>query len=570
MVDRNQQKPQQAHQQQPTTLQSYTPSILWQVIILAALTWAFVEGHLPHFFPEDWHPAVLAVAGTIATFCGVNIAAKLVTLYHRVSVMVQAATPQTVHGSARFADMSDIKKARLHSNNGLWIGLFGDQVLRFENETHTLVISPAGGGKTVYLVVPQLALVTLPMLVTDMKGELPAITARWRAQRMGHRVRVLNPPSVWRQPSDTYNPCDIVLEDLVTDPRDAILDAKSIALQLIPEPTRAGADNNQFFRQGARDIVSFTILALALRYPGSCHLPEAQKIVTNPIAFRNLCEEIKDAHGGVEGDVANMAQQHIAASDATPREFQSFMNNAVQALGPFAPSGRIAEFCKTSSFRFRELKTGDADGKPVTVYNCCDMTRLAQFAPWTGLLNWAAMTELQRCQVRQQVLILMDEASNFTIADLPKYLTALRGYGISVFLVFQEHSEIERAYGKEAAATFWSQSDLIIGFGIKSQETAERFSKLAGVRTIEARNFNLGGQAGDTINQSQSYTKRELITPDEVRAREEGDMLVFIKNMPLIKAERCGYHEIEPLRSNLDPNPLHGNQPYLGTTRVSL
>lgn len=554
--------------QQPTTLQSYTPSLIWQALILAALIWAFAKGHLPHVFPADWHPAILTIAGTIAAFCAINVGAKFLTLSHRFSVMVQSATPKTLHGSARFADMGDIKKSGLHDNNGLWIGLFGDQVLRFENETHTLVISPAGGGKTVYLVVPQLGLVNMPMLVTDMKGELTAITARWRQDRMGHRVRVLNPPDAWPYPSDTYNPCDIVLEDLVTDPRDALLDARAIALQLIPEPPRT--DVNAYFRQGARDIVSFTILALAVRYPSDCNLSEAQRFVTNPVAYRNLCEEMKDGQGGLEGDIANIAQLHIAASEATPREFQSFMNNAAQSLGPFAPSGRIAQFCRTSSFRFRELKTGDENGAPVTIYNCCDMTRLAQFGPWTGLLNWAAMTELQRCQVRQQVLILMDEASNFTIADLPKYLTALRGYGISVFLVFQEHAEIERVYGKDAATTFWSQSDLRIGFGIKSQETAERFSKMAGVRTIESKNFNLGSEAGDSISQSQSYAKRDLLTPDEVRSLDENQMLVILKNNPLIIAERCGYHEIEPLRSNLNPNPLHGNQPFLGKTRVIL
>lgn len=554
--------------QQPTALQSYTPSLIRQALILAALFWAFAKGHLPHVFPDEWHPAVLTVAGTIAAFCAINVGAKLITLSHRFSVMVQSATPKTLHGSARFAEMADIKKSGLHDNNGLWIGLFGDQVLRFENETHTLVISPAGGGKTVYLVVPQLGLVNMPMLVTDMKGELTAITARWRQERMGHRVRVLNPPAAWPHPSDTYNPCDIVLEDLVTDPRDALLDAMAIALQLIPEPPRT--DVNAYFRQGARNIVSFTILALAVRYPSDCNLPEAQRFVTNPVAFRNLCEEMKDGHGGIEGDLANIAQLHIAAAEGTPREFQSFMNNAAQSLGPFAPSGRIAQFCRSSSFRFRELKTGDENGAPVTIYNCCDMTRLAQFGPWTGLLNWAAMTELQRCRVRQQVLILMDEASNFTIADLPKYMTALRGYGISVFLVFQEHAEIERVYGKDAATTFWSQADLMIGFGIKSQETAERFSKMAGVRTIESKNFNLGSEAGDSISQSQSYAKRELLTPDEVRSLDENQMLVILRNNPLIIAERCGYHEIEPLRSNLDPNPLHGSQPYLGRTRVVL
>lgn len=559
---------QHQHQQgQPPRSFLQMPSTLAQLLIISVIVYLFWADILPDALPPEWRDYATAVGLSIIAFFGVVLISRFVHPIHHINQVIAAYRHTDTHGSARFAHKDDIKDARLNRPEGLWVGQFEDLVLRFKNETHTLVISPAGGGKTVYIVIPQLGIVDMPMLVTDMKGELTAITGRWRERHMGHRVRVINPPPGWHAPTDSYNPCDLVVEALLTDPRDTMIDARGIANQLLPEPPKA--DANAFFRHGSRDIITFAITAVAVDQPALCSLPTIQGIVGNPLELRGLCEVMKNSTA-LGGDVANLASSLLNAMDTTPREFQSFLNNANQALGPFVSSGRIAQFCRTSTFRFRELKTGDATGKPVTIYNCCDMTRAKQFAPWVGLLNWAAMVELQRTPVQRHVLILMDEASNFVIPDLPNYLTALRGYGISVFLVFQEHAEIERVYGKEAAATMWSQADLTIGFGIKSIETAKKFSERAGNRTIETTNFQMGQQAGQTVGSSRSHTQRPLLNPDEITRLDADRMMVFIKNLPVIMATRCGYHEIEPLRSGLDPNPFHGNKPYTGDKRLIL
>lgn len=540
------------------------------------------QGWIPAAFPAEWQSFVLY--GTIAMMglAGSTFLSGVVRFAYKVLLLGRASRERGTHGGEEWAKRKDLAAAGIvnpKDDTALWVGVFEDEVIRFKNETHSLIVSPAGGGKTVYLVVMQLCTASLPMLVTDMKGELFAITARWRERVLKQKVRVINPhPGTPYGKGDSYNPCDLVIDAVNHEPRDVLVDARGIALQLLPEP--ANSDVNVHFRAGSRQIMAFTIASLALVAPNECCLPQVQKFITNTPEFLRLCKKMhefteemvagRDYLRLVFEDVAGMAASLMSANEKTPREFQAFVNGAVQVLGPFAPSGRLAEFTRSSTFRFRDLKQVDAQGRKTTVYVVCDMTRMSQYASMIALFNWAAMIELQRAQQRQQVLILMDEASNFVIADLPKMLTALRGYGISVFMVFQEVAEMARVYGKEAADTMFSQSDLIIGMGIKAIETAERFSRMAGSRTIEAGNYNMGGLVGDEVSEGRSFVKRDLITPSEVRRLEDYEMLVFIKNNRPAIINRVGYHEVEPISGGVDPNPMHGNVAYVGATKVRL
>lgn len=563
LEQRLRQQQQRQNGQSPTSPLSM-PSTFSQVLILTALAALYYNNVLPEAVPADWHAYVNGLAIAVAGFFGISLATRLVHPYHHIEQVIRSYRVSQAHGSARFANDNDIRAAGLHKDRGLWIGQFGKIPLRFENETHTLVLSPAGGGKTVYLVMPQLALVEMPMLVTDMKGELTAVTARWRQERMGHRVRVLNPPPSWPHPTDSYNPCDLVVEALLTQPRDAMENAKGMAFQLLPEPQRS--DGNRHFRDGSRDIITFIITALAVDAPHLCSLPMAHSIVANPDSFRGLADKFKDSQE-LNGVLADEATNYLAKFETRTREFESMITGAKQALGPFNAAGRIAELCRTSTFRFREMQTGDENGRLVTIYNCCDQSRAAQFKSWIGLLNWAAMTELQRTPRQRQVMILLDEAGNFVIPEMPGSLTALRGYGVSVFMVFQEHAQIENVYGKPASETIWGQSALRIAFGINSLDTAKRLSEMAGERTIET--VSAGNHSpGDTMRINTSHTRRPLLTPNEVQTLDPDRMMVFVKNLPVIMATRCGYHEMEPMRSGLDPNPFHGNVPYLGRVRL--
>ncbi len=552
-----------AQDRKPVRTSPTTPWF-WQAVALGGLIYSASQGWIPGPVPASVAPYVRGAALILGALLVWHLSGVVLRAWASLQRIIESHRPSIVHGSARFADRADLIRARLHDQqDGLWIGVYDDVVLRYRNETHTLVIASAGSGKTVDDVIMQLGTVDMPMLITDMKGELYWVSARFREWRFGHRIVVINPPKGAPHAGDSYNVCDLVLDALAHDPRDALLDAAGIALQLHPEPVKS--DGNVFFRNGARQIVSFTIVATAILSPEECNLPCVHKIVTDTRIFIELCRTMKE-HPALNGDVAAMAQSLLSTYEDTPKHFADFRSGAIQALAGFASSGRLAALTERSTFRFRDLKL---QGQ-MSVYINFDMTRMQQFKKLAALFNWAAMIELQRAEHPRCVMIMMDEASNFPILELPNYLTALRGYGIQVFMVFQEVEEIRRVYSDTAVATIFGQCDVIKAYGLKSIETLKRFSEMCGKTTVATGGFNLGQAPGDMASQSRNYSGRDLITPHEIQGFKSCEQIVFIKGLDPLICGRVGYHEVEPLRSAMDANPMHGGTRYQGAVHVEL
>lgn len=103
-------------------------------------------------------------------------------------------------------------------------------------------------------------------VVTDPKGELAAMTAAHRRERLGQDVAVFNPWGLHGLQQDRINP----LENLISmagDParqRGLTDEVKAIVMQLFPEPEDT---RNQFFREGSRAIMRAVLLYLSLCAP---------------------------------------------------------------------------------------------------------------------------------------------------------------------------------------------------------------------------------------------------------------------------------------------------------------
>ena len=538
------------------------PDLIAQIAFLIAGAYAVFELDGLAHVPPAWRDGATGLAYLLLGAVALAVARKLMRSAGGFWRFLRSIRPSRAHGSASWASRRDARRAGLHGGRGLFIGAHQGRLIRFENETHSLVLAPAGAGKTVAAVMPQLAISPVSMLVTDLKGELAAITAKHRALRLGHRVLALNPPAGLGLEAESYNAVEIILDDLAHAPEDAVSDARALAAQLYPEPAKA--DANGYFRSGTRSILTFVILGLAVKAPEEANLVTAQRIVAEPAVLRQLMEDLR-GDPALGGDVAAMAESLTAAASATPKEFQSFANGAAQALEPFSPSGRLAQMSMRCSFRFRALKEG-----PATIYLGCDMTRMKVFAPVIALWNWAAMIELQRAPGGRPVLMLLDEASNFVIDGLPNALTALRGYGVRVYMVFQELEEIARVYGREAQATILSQTPLKQFFGIAGQSTAKLISEMLGNETIEAPSFSMGQDPFGAVGENRGFVSRPLLTPDEVRRLPSDQQIVFIANLPPILAAKIGYHEIAPIRDQLEPNPFHGAKRHRGRLKARL
>jgi type IV secretion system protein VirD4 len=88
-----------------------------------------------------------------------------------------------------------------------------DRLIRIKNFVHLLTVAPAGAGKSVSVLVPNLLSYRGSCVVTDPKGELWSLTARHRRDELGHRVFLLDPFGVCKTNSAAFNPLDAIDTD---------------------------------------------------------------------------------------------------------------------------------------------------------------------------------------------------------------------------------------------------------------------------------------------------------------------------------------------------------------------
>ncbi len=471
------------------------------------------------------------------------------------------------NGSASWATREDLKKAGLYQTDGLFLGCEETgHPLFFDGETHGLTQAPAGLGKSISFSVPALCHVPLPIVVTDFKGTLAVMTKSIREKQYGQEVFCVNPSKLFPKQLGAparYNPLQILIDDWSKPEThaDLLADAQSLTLQLYPEPPQQV--ENLFWRSGSRKILVFAFIYLVTRgKKNQKTLSETLRLLRNIPDLMSACESVKSSTD-LDGELADMAKElHYKLSAKDTRQVDSFLEGAIQSLNAFSSSGWLAESTSACDFRFADLKKEAA-----TVFLIADPTKMKVFAPWLGVMGWAALTELTRERNINPVLFLLEEATNFRIEGISQALTGLREFGIRVWFVIQELEEYAKVYGRESLETLLSQTQVKQIFGVQSQKTADLISSMLGEETIKSPNFTLGHVVSDPVSWSVNDTSRRLLTPDEVR--RFADMILFVNNLPPIHAIKTGYHEVSPWNKWVAVNPFFGKK-LKGKIRVKL
>ena len=120
-------------------------------------------------------------------------------------------------------------------------------------EFHSLTCASSGSGKTVGLI-SKLLRCPSSAIVLDVKGEISAVTARYRREVMGHKIVYLEPTGSMRGfegRAATFNPLDI-LDVTGTDKEDFIADIVNILIDRILKGSRDAYwdDNAEIFYRG--------------------------------------------------------------------------------------------------------------------------------------------------------------------------------------------------------------------------------------------------------------------------------------------------------------------------------
>lgn len=548
---------QQARPQQQKT------SVVGVLVVTALLGWAAWES----LAFQAAFPVIPYLLGFCALVLGARALGLVLVRLHNFLVRREAMIATTQKGSASWASANDIKQAGLYKTPGLFLGCdTRGRPLFFDGEIHGLTLAPAGSGKTIAFSIPALCHSPLPIIVSDFKGTLSVMTHALRKKYHKQEVFCVNPAHLYMEQLGIparYNPVQILLDDWMDSERnkDLMADTQSMALQLYPEP--AGTGENTFWRNGSRKILVLVLVYLITYYGADkAALSEALRLLRN---VKDLIEACKLAMTSsiLQGELADMASElHYKLTAQDTRQVDSFLEGAIQALAPFSSSGWLAESTSACDFRFKDLKE-----HPATVYLIADPTKMKVFSPWLGLMGWAAITELTRCQNTKPVLFLLDEATNFRIENLSNALTGLREFGIRVWFVIQELEEYARVYGREALETLLSQTEVKQIFGASGTKTSELISRMLGEQTVKSVNFNFGRTLDEPTVRSVSEHARRILTPDEVR--QFADTILFIRNLPPIHAVKTGYHEVKPWSEWVDANPLFGSK-LTGKTKVWL
>ena len=332
---------------------------------------------------------------------------------------------------------------------------------------------------------------------------------------------------------------------------------RPLATQLVPETS---SSSDPYWSHGGRSVIAFAIIALALIDDGKkCNLVEVRKICSDRLALIELAKlfEKSDALGG---DVAVLAKSFINMESKTPKELQSFSNQAAQAVSIFSVSSRIGRISQSCSFRFRDVKR-----QKMSIYMAADDTAPDEMKV-LGLWNFAATTEIIREQTADPVYMFCDEAARYKVARLPDILEGCAGFGLRFILVYQSLGAIDQLYGREGAQRIISQCNTQCYFGINDPNEAFRVSQALGKTTEKVTSFGMTGM----ITESVSAHGRELLTADEVRRLPNDRMLILNSGERPALVLKVGNHELEPLRSGFAPNTLYGPNLRKGDVRVRI
>jgi type IV secretion system protein VirD4 len=507
--------------------------------------WLAFDAQAPHVFARAG--ALAALGGVLSGALAIGGAAR------------RAGRPHlpTTYGSARWADISDVRDARLLSDKGIVLGLYGNRYLRHDGPEHVLVVAPTRSGKGVGLVLPTLLTWTGSAVIHDIKGENWQLTAGWRARFS--RCLLLDPTSA---ASARFNP---LLE--VRKGMHEVRDVQNIADILVdPEGMRERRDH---WDKTAHALLTGTILHV-LYAEEEKTLARVASFLADPSRsiLRTLRIMLTTSHLGTEEEpvahpvVASVARELLNKSD---NERSGVLSTAMSFLGLYRDP-IIAANTACSDWRIADLASAD---RPVSLFLVVPPSDISRTRPLVRLiLNQIArrLTETLPQNGRasgQRLLLMLDEFPALGRLDFfETSLAFMAGYGIRAFLVAQSLHQIDRAYGANHAIL--DNCHVRVAFAPNDERTARRLSDALGTTTEIRHNRNLSGKRFSLflphMALAEQETPRPLMTAGEILQLPHDDALVLVSGTPPIRARKLRYYADRNFLARLLPAPALGQR----------
>lgn len=514
---------------------------------------------------DDWFIWGMVLMGL--AFLGLlkNIFAFISMSFHtstQINLLHESGHVSDEYGAARLAQTTDIFVKNLSVNNhGFYIGsldglpLFYDPYL--SGNGHMLTYAPSRTGKTISAIIPALMhWFGGSMFITDVKGELTAITAKHR-KSLGQNVLIFNPFNVLNIKGLRFNPLRILVEDILNNQGKDLHDlARSIAYQLISEKPNDMGDG-VFFRNGARRLLITFLLYMPLFMPENCNLPALRKLVwSSSNEQKRIASEMKNSDwlSGLLQDYGTALKEML--KDEYIKTFGAFRDNAMNALEIYDAHSPMGLAMSESDFSLKDV----LDGK-TTLYLILPEAKLETHGSALGLIATLLLETIAAKPEPSPIMMLLEEMGNIgKLPNLSKALSLLPGKGVRLWMVFQSRRQPIEIYGQQMAGLIEEQSSLVQAWSIRGELDRKAWSLRIGNETKKARSL---ARDHDNIQSPWRLNISERASPvmstDEIGRMDMEQQLIAIDGQMVIKADKLAYFQIEPWRTRAEKSPYHKN-----------
>lgn len=506
--------------------------IAWLAVI--AIVWAIIT-----FLPAEWVRDAVFLYYMAANLM---VSGIVYGVFRRWQISVNnMLVDLDKHASSQFAKPEELKEYL--SDEGLFVG--GDYA--FNDKGHGIMWASTRSGKGVNIIIPNILRFKNyrgNMTIIDLKGENCAVTAN-ALRSQGKNVVILNPFEILPENISgnvSYNPLAILSDK--SSPH-LVDDVMLIAENLVPIKPN---DHNEYFTTGGRQIIAALLLHIVtsdkFSNPTLADLWRVLRLSGD--AWDNMLADMATCTDPMNGEAVRGAANEIVKNMLSPESFASCLSNALQATDIFKSS--LLNKAMLDGFDPYSLSMDDN----TVVFVILPFDKLQSHSRWLRLVTSTLMRSIVRKpnpKIRNTFII--DEAfsqgynSEFEIA-----LAGYSGFGISLFLIYQDLPQIVATYGQDKWQSILGNCQIRLCTGVKDNFSASYISEAFGKTTRTVYSKNRFG-----VISNPEHIERDLATPDEVKRMSKDNLILFVGENTFTALPKRPYYRMPELRGKYDPNP---------------
>jgi len=458
-----------------------------------------------------------------------SVVAAIPMLFGLLFVVLMFLPGRTgIHGSARWARPSDLRKQRMLAKSGVIIGKNGKSeraaLLRQDEQTHTLLVAPTGSGKGIGVIIPNLLTYGGSVVCVDVKGENWNRTAAAR-KTMGDNVYRFSPRSL-----DGCSHCWNPLSYISDEPARRISELRQLATYLFPI---ASASSDSWVK-GARNIFVGVCLYV-LDHGEQKTIGSVYRSIFGSYGFAASIKTILKTPN-LDPECQRLLAQYMAFAEDQLSGY----------IGSLEPLNLWADPMVDAATSGDDIDLRVLRKNPTSIYLVVGAGEIEELAPLLRLFFQQVIDLLQSSEPgpneQYPVLMIMDEFR--TMGKLEKVLSAvttIRSYGGRFLIVVQGLSNLVEVYGREGKDNIMQNCGFQVFYSMNDETSGEYVRKRLGRQTVKQSSKSFG--AGRTPSRSYSETGKDLLSLDEIGRLDAARSVIIVEGGWPVQGWRIRYFD---------------------------